>query len=242
MLMDGHIRTPMIVEPRRICDVTAVKRLVERIRKEHVGQLIARILQHGAYIALARIVEEAMRRGVDVAEMLRAERLHDIACLVVQLAEIIGMRLDLDTQPLTLDDRQQFLHGAEEHTVADLLLIRVARELRVDDGYAHADRDLNDALPIGDRMLTLFLGRSRPTIDYDEGGDFNPCLLECLAILRLRLLGEERMLVERVDARVRGLLDVLVAPVRNLVYHVVDAHLLGENINIECDFHGNNLL
>ena len=50
------------------------------------------------------------------------------------------------------------------------------------------------------------------------------------------------MLVERVDARVRGLLDVLVAPVRNLVYHVVDAHLLGENINIECDFHGNNLL
>ena len=239
--MDGHIRTPVIVEPRRICDVAAVERLVERVRKEDVSQLIPCIFQHGAHITLARIVKEAVRRGVDIAEILRAERLHDIARLVVQLAEIVGMRLDLDAQTLALDDRQQFLHGAEEHTVADLLLIRIARELRVDDGHAHADRDLNDALPVGDRMLTLFLGRPRPTIDHDEGGDFNPRLLECLAILRLRLLGEERVLIERVDARVRGLLDVLVAPIRNLVYHVVDAHLLGENINIECDFHGNNL-
>ena len=40
----------------------------------------------------------------------------------------------------------------------------------------------------------------------------------------------------------RGLIDVLVTPVRDLVYHVVDAHLLGENINIECDFHGDNRL
>ena len=45
------------------------------------------------------------------------------------------------------------------------------------------------------------------------------------------------MLVERVNVRMRGLLDVLIAPVSYLVHVVVDRHLFGKNIHVKCDFH-----
>ena len=201
-------------------------------------EFVAGVLEHMAYIALALIVEEAVRGGVDVAEVLGAEGLDHVAGLVVEFAEIVRMRLDLDAQALALDDRQQLFHGAEPHAVADLLLVRIAGELRVDDGNTHVDGNLDHLLPVGDGHLALLLGRAGPAVDADKGRDLNARLLECLAVFLFTLLGEQRMLVEGIDPRMRGLLNVFVTPVSNLVDEVIDAHLFGQYINIECDFHG----
>ena len=86
-------------------------------------------------------------------------------------------------------------------------------------------------------MLALLLGRAGPAVNNDEGRDLYAGLLESLLVLLLALLGEQRMLVERVDARMRRLLDVLVAPVCDLVYVIIDGHLLSQNVNVKCDFH-----
>ena len=115
--------------------------------------------------------------------------------------------------------------------------LQIAGELGVDDRYAHVNRDLDHALPVGNCVLALLLGRAGPAVNNDEGRDLYAGLLESLLILLLALLGEQRMLVERVDARMRGLLDVLVAPVCDLVYVIIDGHLLSQNVNVKCDFH-----
>ena len=132
-------------------------------------EFVAGVLEHMAYIALALIVEEAVRGGVDVAEVLGAEGLDHVAGLIVEFAEIVRMRLDLDAQALALDDRQQLFHGAEPHAVADLLLVRIAGELRVDDGDTHVDGNLNHLFPVGDGHLALLLSRAGPAVDADKG-------------------------------------------------------------------------
>jgi len=86
-------------------------------------------------------------------------------------------------------------------------------------------------------MLTLFLGRTGPAIDDDKRGDFHTGFLECLAVFLLTLFGEQRMLVEGVDTRVRGLLDVFVSPVCDFVHILANGHLLGEYVNVKGDFH-----
>ena len=238
MLVNADVLTAALIEGWRVEDVAAVERLVEGVGEQDVRELIAGVLEHVADIALALVIEEAVRGGVDVAEVLGAEGLDHIASLIVELAEVVRMRLDLDAQALALDDRQQFFHRAEPHAVADLLLVRVAGELRVDDGDAHVDGNLDHLLPVGDSHLALLFGRTGPAVDADEGRDLDARLLEGLAVLFLALLGEQRMFIEGVDARMRGLLDVLVAPVSDLMDEVVDAHLFGKNVNIKCDFHG----
>ena len=86
----------------RIYDVAAVLGLVPGVSQKNVGQLIAGVLQHVANVALALIVEEAVGCGVNVAEVLGAEGLHDVAGLVVQLYEVIRMGLALYADALTL--------------------------------------------------------------------------------------------------------------------------------------------
>ena len=147
------------------------------------------------------------------------------------------MRLALYADALTLDDREKLLHRLEEHAVADLLLVRVAGELGVDDRYAHVNRDLDHALPVCNCVLALFLGRAGPTVNNDERGDLNTGLLESLLVLLLALLGEQRVLVERVDARMRGLLDIFISPVCHLMDHTIDIHLFCKHIYIKCDLH-----
>ena len=235
--MDRDVRCAALIQPGRIQDVAAVLGLVVGIRKQNVGQLVAGILEHVADVALALIVEESVGCRVNIAEVLGTEGLDDVTRLIVQLTEVIRVGLNLHAQTLALDDRQKLLHRTEEHAVADLLLIRIARELGVDDRYAHVNGNLDDSLPVCNRVLSLFLGRTAPAVDDDERRDLHAGLLECLTVLLLRFLREQRMLIERVDARMRRLLDVLVAPVSDLVHHVVDAHLLGQYVYVKCDFH-----
>ena len=142
-----------------------------------MGQLVAGVFQHVAHVALALVVEEAVGGGIDIAQVLGAEGFHDIAGLVVQLAEVVGMGLDFHPEALPLDDGQQLLHGAEEHAVANLLLVGVAGELGVDDGNAHVHGNLNHPLPVGNRVLPLLLGGAGPAVDHDEAGDFHAGLL-----------------------------------------------------------------
>ena len=158
--MDGDVRAAAAVEPGRIEDVAAVLGLVPCVGQQYVGQLIARIAQHVAHVALALVVEEAVGGRVDIAEVLGAEGLDDVAGLVVEFAEVIRVGLDLHTQALALNNGQQLFHRLVEHAVADLLLVGVAREFGVDDRHAHVDRNLDHALPVGDRMLALLLGRA----------------------------------------------------------------------------------
>ena len=237
MLMDGNVSSAALVQPRRIQDVTAVLGLVVGVCKQNVGQLVASVLQHVANIALALIVEEAVGCRVYIAQVLGTEGLNQIASLVVELAEVIRMRLNLNTQAFALDNRQQLFHRTEPHAIADFLLVRIAGELGVDNRYAHVYCDLDDLLPVCNSVLTLLLGRAAPAVYYDEGRDLYAGLLESLAILCLTFLGEQRVLVERVDARMRRLLDVLVAPISYLMYHGVDVVLLRKNVNVKSNFH-----
>ena len=240
MLVDGVVSTAVLVQPGRIYDIAAVLGLVPGVSQKNVGQLIAGVLQHVANVALALIVEEAVGCGVNVAQVLGTEGLNDVAGLVVQLYEVIRMGLALYADALTLDDREKLLHRLEEHAVADLLLVRVAGELGIDDRYTHVNRDFDHTLPVCNCVLALLLGRTGPAVNNDERGNFYTGLLESLLVLLLALLGEQRVLVERVDARMRGLLNVLVAPVCYLVNIIVDGHLLGKNVNVKCDFHKND--
>lgn len=136
VLMDGNVSSAALVQPRRIQDVTAVLGLVVGVCKQNVGQLVASVLQHVANVALALIVEEAMGCRVYIAQVLGTEGLNQIASLVVELAEVIRMRLNLNTQAFALDDRQQLFHRTEPHAIADFLLVRIAGELGVDNRYA----------------------------------------------------------------------------------------------------------
>ena len=237
MLMDGNVSLAAAVQPWRVCDVTAVQCLIEGISKQNVSQFLAAVLQHGTNIALALIVEEAMGRRIYIAQVLGTEGLNHINGLVVQFAEVIRMGLDFHTQTFALDDRQQLFHGLEPHAVADFCLIRIAGQLGVDYRYAHVNSDLNDLLPVCNSVLALLLSRAAPTIYNDERRNFNAGFLQCLTVLSFALLREQRMLVERVDARMRGLLDVLIAPICYLMHHVIDTHLLGKNVNVKCNFH-----
>ena len=237
VLVDGDICSAAGIEPRRVEDVTAVLGLVPGIREEDVGQLVAGILEHVADIALALIIEETVGCAVDIAQVGGAERLDQIAGLVIELAEIVRVGLHFDTEAFLLDDGKEFFHGAEPHAVADLLLIGIAGELGVDDRNAHVDGDLDDLLPVGYCVLSLLLSGAGPAINNDEGRDLDARVLQSLAVLRLTLFGEQRVFVEGIDPGVGGLLDIFVAPVRYLVDHVFDAHLFCENVYIKSNFH-----
>ena len=54
---------------------------------------------------------------------------------------------------------------------------------------------------------------------------------------RLAFFGKERVLVERIDARVRGLLNVLVAPVGDFVDVIANAHLFGKDVHVKSYLH-----
>ena len=225
------------VEPRRIDDIAAVDSLIPRVSQKDVGQFVARIFEHVADVALALVVEEAMTRAVNVAEIFGAERFDNVASLVVEFAEVVRVRLNFHAQTFALDYRKKLFHGAEKHAVANFLLIGVAAEFGIDDGHAHVDGDFNNLFPVGDGVLTLLLGRTRPTINHDERRNFDAGFLESLAIFRLALLGEKRVLVKRINARVRGLFNIFVSPIGNLVDVIVDAHLFGEHVNIKSNLH-----
>lgn len=96
---------------------------------------------------------------------------------------------------------------------------------------------MSTILPVGHRHPALFLGGTGPAVDDDEGGYGDAGLLEGLAVFLLELSGKQRMLVKGVDSRVGGLLDVFVSPFRDLADHVAYAHLLGEHVDVEGDFH-----
>ena len=188
VLMDGVVSTAVLVQPGRIYDIAAVLGLVPGVSQKNVGQFIAGVLQHVANVALALIVEEAVGCGVNVAQVLGTEGLNDVAGLIVQLYEVIRMGLALYADALTLDDREKLLHRLEEHAVADLLLVRVAGELGVDDRYAHVNRDFDHTLPVCNCVLALLLGRTGPAVNNDERGNLYTGLLESLLVLLLALL------------------------------------------------------
>ena len=242
VLVDSHVRPAPLVQPGGIQDIAAVLRLVPGVRQEHVGQFVAGVLEHMAHVALALVVEEAVRGGIHIAQVLGLEGFDDVTGLVVQLAEVIGVGLDFHPQSLPLDDGEQFLHGAEEHAVANLLLVGVAGELRVDDGNPHVHGNLNHPFPVGHGVLSLFLGGAGPAIDHDEAGDFHTGLLQSLPVLLFALLGKEGMLVEGVDAGMGGLFDILVAPVGHLADIVPNGHLLGQYVNVKGNLHSKEAL
>ena len=60
VLVYGDIGAAAAIEPGRIEDVPAVLGLIPSVGQQHVGQLVTRILEHVAHVALALVVEEAV--------------------------------------------------------------------------------------------------------------------------------------------------------------------------------------
>ena len=147
-----------------------------------MGQFISRIFQHGPHISFALIVEEAVRRRIHITKVRRPERFYHITGLIIQLAEIIRMRLDLHTDTLTLDQRKQFLHGSKPHSIADLLLVRITRKLCIDNLHSHISGDLDHPFPVCNCKLSLFLRRTRPAIHHDKGRNLNASLFKSLSV------------------------------------------------------------
>ena len=106
---------------------------------------------------------------IPLTKVWRTEGFHHITGLIIQLTEIIRMRLDLHTDTLTLDQRKQFLHGSKPHSIADLLLVRITRKLCIDNLHSHISGDLDHPFPVCNCKLSLFLRRTRPAIHHDKG-------------------------------------------------------------------------
>jgi len=97
MLVDRHAHTG------RIDDIAAVHRLVHCVGQQDMRQIVTGVFQHMADIALALVVEEAMRGRVAVLEVVAAIGFDHVAGLVVQFAEVIGVGLDLDPDAFLLE-------------------------------------------------------------------------------------------------------------------------------------------
>ena len=202
-----------------------------------MGQLISRIFQHGPHISFSLIVEEAVRRRIYITKVRRTEGFHHITGLIIQLTEIIRMRLDLHTDALTLDQREQLLHGSEPHSIADFLLVRISGKLCVDNLHTHISGDLDHPFPVGNRKLSLFLCRTGPAIHHDKGRNLHTGLFKSLSVFLLTFFRKQRMLIERIDPRMRRLFNIFISPVRYLMDHAVDIHLFCKNIYVKCDLH-----
>ena len=167
--MNGNVLPSHTVQPRRIQDIPAILGLVECICKQHVAQIVARILKHRAYISYTLVIEETMRGRIDIFQVIGAITFHHITGLIIQFTEIPWMGLDLHTDPFLLEQRKQLIHRAEPHTVTDLLLVRVAGKLGIDHLYSHIHRDLDNPFPVCHCNLPLFLRRAGPTVYYNKG-------------------------------------------------------------------------
>ena len=147
------------------------------------------------------------------------------------------MRLNFHTNTLTLDQRKQFLHRFKPHTIADLLLVRITGKLRVDNLHAHISGDLDHPLPVGNCKLPLFLCWAGPAVYDDKGRNLHAGFPQSLSVFLFTLFRKQRMFIERIDPRMRGLFDIFISPVRNLMDHTVDIHLFCKHIYIKCDLH-----
>ena len=202
-----------------------------------MSQLISCIFQHGPYIPFTLIIEETMRRRIHITKVRRPKRFYHITGLIIQLAEIIRMRLNFHTDTLTLDQRKQFLHRFKPHTIADLLLVRITGKLRVDNLHAHISGDLDHPLPVGNCKLPLFLCWAGPAVYDDKGRNLHAGFPQSLSVFLFTLFRKQRMFIERIDPRMRGLFDIFISPVRNLMDHTVDIHLFCKHIYVKCDLH-----
>ena len=200
-------------------------------------QLISRILQHGPHISFTLIIEEPMRRRIHITKVRRPERFYHITGLIIQLAEIIRMRLDFHTDTFTFDQRKQLLHGFEPHSIADLLLVGIPGKLRVDNLHTHISGDLDHPLPVGNCKLSLFLCWAGPAVYNDKGRNLHAGFPQSLSVFLFTLFGKQRMFIERIDPRMRGLLDIFISPVCHLMDHTIDIHLFCKHIYIKCDLH-----
>ena len=153
--------------------IHAVTALVED--GEHVVREIVLIVVSGEPdIRVVVSVSEGMLHLAQ--DQLLHVQTHEAADLFGELTLLVSGAKLLDAGPVNLrnsldllDDGKELLHGAEPHAVADLLLVGIAGELGVDDRNAHVDGDLDDLLPVGDRVLTLLLSGARPAVNNDKG-------------------------------------------------------------------------
>ena len=200
-------------------------------------QLVSRILQHGPHISFALIIEKSMRRRIHITKVRRPERFYHITGLIIQLAEIIRMRLDLHADTFTLDQRKQLLHGFEPHSIADFLLVRITGKLCINNLYAHISRNLDHPFPVGNCKLSLFLCGAGPAVYDDKGRNLHAGFPQSLSVFLFTLLGKQRMFIERIDPRMWRLLDIFISPVCHLMDHTIDIHLFCKHIYIKCDLH-----
>ena len=201
-----------------------------------MGEIASRVAQHLLNVAHAFVIEEGVRDAVNVLHVIAAERLHDIDGFVVLFAEVPRMRLNFNADAFALKNRQQLFHGAIEHLIANLRLVRIAGKLGVDHLYTHFNRDFDQPFPVFHCRLTAQLIRTGPAIDADKRRELHAGIAQRLLVLSHNFPAGPRVLVERVDLRVRRLLNVFVAPFGHLVDHAGNPEVFN-NINVKSNFH-----
>ena len=142
-----------------------------------MSQLISGVSQHGTHISLSLVIKETMRRRIHISQIRGTEGFYHVTGFIVQLAEIIGMGLDLHTDPLPFNDGKQFLHRFKPHPVADFLLVGITGKLCIDDFNPHICRNFYHPFPICHRELALLLCGTRPAVHYDKRRNLHAGLL-----------------------------------------------------------------
>ena len=201
---------------------------------EGVGDVVlARVLHDLAHVAalvegVGGAVEEADVPGVDGADHV------DPADAV--LDEVVGVRLDIEQDPLLLDAGDNDVHRLPELGLGALGLLGASRELGVHLVAAELEGDVDGPVPVAHRGLALVLVRGGPAVQRQAGGELEAVVLqEPLGPLDLLVVGGGVGVVGP-EVVALGELDVREAGLRGaaeVVLEGVPADLEG----IHCDLH-----
>ena len=160
---------------RRVQDVAqagdglVVEGVADMDMRQHVGAFAQHRLRVVAEV-------EGVRRAVEELDVLRVDGADDVDRRLQRLAPVLGVRLDVELDPLALEDRHELLHRAPPGVLAGLdhragvaavagalVRMRAAAELGVHRVDAQLDGDLDGALPVLARRPGARPRRSRPS-------------------------------------------------------------------------------
>ena len=210
--------------------------------RQHVGAFA----QHRLGV-VAEVV--GVRRAVEELHPLRVDRADDVDRRLQRLAPVLGMRLDVEVDPLLLEDRHQLLHRAPPGVLAGLdhragvaavagalVGVRAAAELRVHRVDAELDGDLDGALPVLDGGLPLDLVVRGPAVHRQQRGDADAIGLQRLLEAAEPVGEDARGLEPLEEIRARAEFDPLVAELGDLARQLVERQVAVHE-GVEGDLH-----
>src|SRR5699024_3630039 len=122
--------------------------MVKRIRQVHSTQAVT----EGSNNPLGLIAHaKAVRSDVDKPNLFGVQASDHTPCFYPIFHEIIPLRVNVELNPLTFQNRQQLFHGAVETSFGFLRAFWAAREFRVDGVDFQVNCNLDDAFEVANR-------------------------------------------------------------------------------------------